>query len=1033
MKKVKWVNKSGLLLVLLILLSGAVWGQEIRVSGTVTDGSGLPLPGVAVVVEGTTNGTITNYDGIYELKVTKGVTLVFSFIGMKTQEQVVKTSEINVSMQEDAMDIEEVQVVAYGTQKKVTITGAVSSVGSEDLLKSPNATVANSLTGKVTGLSSVQVSGQPGADEPELFIRGMGTFNDASPIYIVDGVERSFTQLDPNEIENITVLKDASATAVYGIRGANGVIIVTTKRGKEGKMGINASVSMGIQQPTRLLEFTDSYTYAQMYNEAQANDGEAPENFKFQPHVVEAFRTGSDPIIYPNTDWMDYILKNQAYQRQGNVSVNGGSKKVKYFVSVGVLSQDGLFNTFESDYDYNFSFNRYNYRSNIDIKVTNTTDLGITLGGRVGVKNEPNGQNQMFRALYWSVPYAGPGIVDGKWIKNNETYIPGTKKEGLTPFYGRGYNNQVRNTLNMDIDLKQDLSQYVKGLNFRLKFSYNTVHVHTKTRTSSKEYYVPYYQAHLDPESPLFENYDQVPEDKTLVYQRQGQGKTLGYTEGRSKARNWYADFGFNYNRSFGAHNVGGLLLYNQRKTYYPKHNGSNMQYHDIPTGVVGMVGRVTYDYNTKYMAELNVGYNGSENFAREKRYGWFPAGSVGWVVSEEAFMRNLIFINYMKLRASYGIVGNDKYNTSRFLYLEGPYNINSGSYSFGVDNPNGQITAAELALGNPDVSWETAHKRNVGIDTWFFNSRLAINTDFFWEDREDILMMRETIPGFAAYSAVPVNIGKMENKGYEVEVKWKDKVGDFQYWVNTNMSFARNKVTYKDEVKQPEDYMYVAGNPHLTPFGYTFDGFFTQEDIDTGNYPDHLYTPSPGDMKYKDLNGDGVVNQNDVSPIGYTRVPEYTFGLNGGFKYKGFDFSMSWAGATNVTRNLNESYRRAFGNTLDRSLLQYMADERWTPETAETATYPRLTLTGATHNSKDSDFWVRDASYIRLKNVEVGYNFKGKLLEGIGIKSLRAYVNGSNLLLFDKLKIVDPEANTSADSRYPLVKIYNIGVKANF
>lgn len=1023
----------------LVLLPGLVTyasAQEIQLSGKVTDEQGDPLPGVTVVEKGTTTGSITDFSGNFTLNTTVGKTLVFSFIGMQTFEyKISNTSVVNVVLRSTMQDLEEVQVVAYGTQKKVTITGAISSINADELLKSPNASVANSLTGKVTGLSSVQVTGQPGADAPELYIRGTGTFNDASPIYIVDGVERSFMQLDPNEIENISVLKDASATAVYGIRGANGVIIVNTKRGVEGKTGISASASMGIQQPTRLLDFADSYTYAMRYNEAETNDGIVPENLRFQPHVVDAFRTGSNPLIFPNTNWMDYMLKKQAYQKQGNVSINGGSKKVKYFVSVGVLSQDGLFNTFESDYDYNFSYNRYNYRSNFDIEVTKTTKLGISVGGRVGVRNEPNaqdGRDQLFRNIYWSVPFAGPGIVDGKWIKTNDVYIPGNKKEGLTPFYGRGYNNQLSHTLNMDIDLNQDLNQYVKGLNFRFKFSYNTTYTHTKTRNTSKSFYSPYYLAHLDPESDLYQQYNVMPDDQTVVLRRDNEDGSLSYGEGRGKERDLYADLGFNYNRSFGAHNLGGLVLYNQRKTYYPKVDGEYMQFSEIPTGVVGLVGRATYDYNTKYMFEFNIGYNGSENFIREKRYGLFPAGSVGWVLSEEPFVQSLNFINYLKIRGSYGIVGNDKYRKDRFIYL-GSYETNSGGYNFGVDNPNNQIIAAESSLAYPDVTWETAHKRNVGIDTYFLNSRLAINTDFFWESRSDILQYRRKNPDFTSLLPVPVNIAKMENKGYEVEIKWKDQVGDLSYWINANVSHARNKLLEIDEIEQPEPYMNQTGHPNNTPEGYRFDGFYTQADIDAGNYPDPGFAVSPGDMKYKDLNDDGYINQNDVIVAGYSRLPEYTFGANAGFEFKSFDLSMSWAGATNVTRTLGEVYRNAYGSTNDRSLLQYMADGRWTPETAESATYPRLTLTGSQHNTKDSDFWVRDASYIRLKNMELGYNFKGTFLKGIGIKSLRAYVNGYNLLTFDKLKITDPESNTASDSKYPLVKIYNIGVKANF
>ena len=1008
-----------------------VLAQEITVGGRVLDNDKNPMPGVAVIIKGTNKGTLTDVNGNYSIVAPSDATLIFSFIGMKRKEEHVSgRTIINVVLEEDTKEIEEVQVVSYGTQKKVTITGAISEVKSDELVKSPGASLANSLAGKVTGLSTIQVSGQPGADEPEVYIRGQGTFNDASPLFIVDGVERPFTQLDPREVESITVLKDASATAVYGIRGANGVIIVTTKRGSEGKAHISASFSMGIQQPTRLLEFADSYTYAKRYNEAQANDGLTEADYKFQPNVVEAFRTGSDPYIYPDTDWLDYIMKNTAKQMRGNVSASGGTDKVKYFVLVGVFNQDGLFRTFDTDYDYNFSYVRYNYRSNIDIKVTNTTKLGITVGGKVGVRNQPNTQDGMkflFRNIYWSVPYAGPGIVDGKWIKTNDVYIPGNKKEGLTPFYGKGYNNSLNNALNVDVDLKQDLTMITKGLNFKIKFAYNTTYSHTKYRNSSKAYYEPFYRAHLDPDSPYYLQFDQIPEDKTVALRKMGEDGNLSYAEGMYKARNWYTDFGFNYKRSFGFHHLGGLLLYNQRKVYYPS------SYSDIPTGVVGLVGRVTYDYRTRYLVELNLGYNGSENFARDNRYGLFPAGSVGWVVSEESFMQSVTFLNYLKLRGSVGLVGNDKMGSKRFMYLQGPYDITAGGYNFGTDNPNNQRIAAELAVGNPDVTWETALKSNIGVDAYFLKSRLKLTFDYFTENRKDILTIRQTVPDFLAYDLMPVNIGKTENRGYEVEVKWKHQMGQFLYHINANVSHAKNKIIFMDEVPQPEPYMQKTGHPIATPFGFVFDGFFSQEDIDSGNYPDHLFNPSPGDMKYKDLNNDGVVDVDDIMALGYSRFPEYSFGANLGINYKGFDFSMFWSGAANVTRMLGEIYRIAFGPTNDRSLLNYMAEGRWTPDNADNAEYPRLTLANSRHNTKVSDFWLRDASYIRLKNAQLGYNFKGRFLSNLGVSNLRVYANGYNLLTFDKLKITDPESNTADDSRYPLMKIYNFGIKVDF
>jgi TonB-linked SusC/RagA family outer membrane protein len=1001
------------LLFFALLLSSAGWAQR-SINGTVSDESGQPLPGVSVVVKGTATGVATNMDGKFSLNVPANAkTLVFSFIGMKPQEeQINDRSTIDVRLIAETIGLEEVVAIGYGIQKKVTITGAVSSVGSAELVQSPNASVGNSLAGRVTGLSSIQYSGQPGADAPEIYIRGIGSLSTdrSSPLMLVDGVERSFTQLDPDEIESISVLKDASATAVFGVRGANGVIIVTTKRGALGPAKISVSTSFGVQVPTRLLDFTDSYNYALLYNEAMANDGGSP---FFSDETIEAFRTNSDPIIYPNIDWLSYMMKPFAPESKQNVSISGGTQRVKYFVSLGNTYQGGMFETFSKGKENNFSFNRYNYRSNLDIDVTKTTKLSLTLGGRLGVRNEPNGTNELFRTLYWAVPYSGAGIVDGKWIKTGTTYIPGTdKKEGLTPFYGLGFVNQLQNSLNLDINLKQKLDFITKGLSFSIKGAYNTFYSHTKTRASSIAYYQPYYIHDLDLTYPAT--------DKTIVYKKIGSDGTLSYGESFGKDRDWYAEAGIDYDRTFGSHHFTGLVLYNESKNFYPD------QFSDIPAGLVGLVGRVTYDYKIRYLLDLNMGYNGSENFAPGKRFGFFPAVSVGWVLSEEPFFKNLGLFNYFKLRGSYGVVGNDKLGSNRFLYLPDSYNPNSGGYNFGTDNPNNQIAATEGKVGNPFVSWEKAAKQNYGADFKLFDAKLGLSFDYFIENREDILWSRSTVPGFVSYDLPAVNLGKTKNQGYEIEASWRQTVSDFTYWVNFNLSYAKNKIVFMDEIPQNEPYLYRTGHPVGQPFGYVTDGFYGVNDV----LPSGV---KPGYLKFKDLNLDGQVNTDDQMAIGYPVYPEYSIGTTIGFKWKNLDMNMLWSAATHTSRMLGDVYKTAFGETGNRSLLQYMADGRWTPETAADATYPVMSLAGATYNAKGSDFWLKDASYIRLKNIELGYNMKAGFLSRMGIKNLRAFINGYNLLTFDKLKIADPESKTATDSQYPIVKIYNIGLKVDF
>lgn len=1003
-----------------------IYSQQQQVHGVVTDNDGISLPGVNIIIKGTTTGVITDMGGNYTIQVGSSQVLLFSFLGFTPVEVLVGSqTEINIQLIPSSEKIEEVLVIGYGQQKKVTVTGAISAIGSDELIKSPSASIANSLAGKVTGLSTVQFSGQPGADDPTIYVRGIATlFEDrAEPLMIVDGIERSFMQLDPNEISSISVLKDASATAVYGVKGANGVIIVTTKRGSEGPAKISVNYSTGIQAPNSLLDFTDSYTYAMMFNEAQLNDDPllSPEQLKFSPEALEAFRTGSDPLIYPDIDWMDYMMKPFALQKNGNVNISGGTKKIKYFVALGYLMQDGLFETFDSQYDYNFSYNRYNYRSNLDIDLTNTTKVGITIGGRVGIKNQPNASSNMdqaFRNISWSVPYSGAGIIDGKYIRSGDYYISGEKKDGLTEFYGRGFQNQTTNDLNFDIDLSQDLSSLVEGLSFRTKYSYNSFYLHKKTRGSSVARYEPYFLKDLDPTADAT--------DRTIVYRKNGSDGNLSYNEGTGKGRNYYLEAGLDYSKSFGNHNITGLLLYNQKKIFYP------LQFSEIPNSLVGFAGRLTYNYRTKYLFDFNLGYNGSENFAENLRFGLFPAASAGWIVTEESFMPKTPILSYLKLRVSYGLVGNDKIGPYRFLYLPDSYDTSSGGYNFGTNVPSNQPGASESKLGNPLVTWETAKKQNYGVDMKLFNGKLAINYDLFRERRSDILTFKQTVPGILAIDLPPVNIGAVENKGFEIQVAWRNKISQkFSYWVNVNMSHAKNEIIFMDEIPQPEDYLYKTGHPVNQFFGYVFDGFY--ELADSLTTADHLYDLKPGDMTYKDLNNDGLVNEVDQKAIGYTVYPQNSYGANIGFQFKGFDFAMYWVGASHTSRMLDESYRVAFGNTLDRSLLQYMADGRWTPETGDQATYPRMTLSGSLNNKKDSDFWLRDASYIRLKNVEIGYNFQGNILNRIGVKTLRTYVNGYNLITLDRLGIADPEARSGRSLDYPLVKIYNIGVKLTF
>lgn len=813
----------------------------VEIKGKVVDSEGNPLEGVSVNVVGTSIGTTTNSKGFYSINTGdhSSVILEFSSIGFQRKNVTVGTqTEINVTLEADVAGLEEVVVVGYGTQKKLTVTGAISSVGSADLIKSPNASVANTLAGRVTGLATVQYSGRPGGDDPIAYIRGVGSLSStaSAPLTLVDGVERPFTQLDPNEIESVSVLKDASATAVFGVRGANGVIIVTTKRGTEGSAKISVSASSGFQQPLRLPRFVDSYTHALMYTEAQLNDNPNAA-LKFSPEAVEAFRTNSDPIIYPNTDWIDYILKPAAFQTQENVNISGGTKAVRYFVSLGYLKQDGLFRIFDLPDNNNYSYNRYNYRVNLDIDVTKTTTLSLTSGGRSEFRNEPLSDEPQFsiwRNIYFAQPYRGVGIMDGRHVQSDPRYISGETRDALNGYYGRGFQNALTNPLNFDLMLNQKLDALVNGLSFKVKGSYNGSYGFTKIRRSSRAVYHASYLHDLD---------HAAPDDKTIVYRKLGEDGVLGYEERYDKARDWYFETAFSYDRTFESHRVSGLLLYNQSKMFYPSANV------DIPRGYVGLVGRITYDYQSKYLLDLNMGYNGSENFAPERRFGVFPAVSAGWVASEEKFMKaHVPFIEYLKIRGSYGVVGNDRMGNSRFLYLPDSYSANSGGYSFGTNVPQNQIGAVEGRVGNPLVTWEKSKKTNVGLDLNTLNGKIAITADYFTEHRDNILTTRQTVPGILAINLPAVNIGVVDNRGYELQVKWRDNIGDFNYLISPNMSFARNKIVFMDEAPQRESYILRTGNRVNQPFGFVFDGYWTEADVaNFSNFPNANYEAKPG------------------------------------------------------------------------------------------------------------------------------------------------------------------------------------------
>ena len=1041
----------GLLAALLLLLPGQSFAQNLRVQGRVLDELGEGLIGAGVVIQGTNTGTITDMDGNFSLSVPQGATLEFSCVGYKTLA-IQATARMTVNMEPDTDALDESVVIAYGQQKKVTITGAVSAVSGEGLMKSPVPNVANALQGNLPGVSAVQPSGMPGADEPVIRIRGVGSLNSAEPLVLVDGVERSFSQLDANEIESISVLKDASATAVFGVRGANGVILVTTKRGTTGKASVTASANAAVQTISKFIDFADSYTYGQMWNYTAITDAlpmnqwpgsrtindytpYADTGIRFSQDVMEHFRTGDMPRTFPSMDWIKYIMNDAAWQEQANVNVNGGTERVRYFVSAGFLNQDSLFKTFSDNKNETFNFKRLNYRANLDIEVSKRSQLSLTLGGRMQNRNTMGGgEGFLFRYLQGATPYAGSGIdEEGRHIIADETIVGQFDRDALDNYYDLGYQLESTNVLNFDIQYKLDLGFLTQGLDFKVKASYNSEYTARKNRQNGYGNGVKYVATLVDGKEVLRKENITWP---------------LPYSEAKWGGRNWYTEASLNYNRRFGKHNVGALLLYNQSKTYYPW-DSNNSLYQSIPKGYVGLVGRVTYDYDTKYLLDFNIGRNGSENFAPGKRYGTFPSVSIGWIPSMEPWWQPVSHvISYLKLRGSYGIVGNDNTNGARFLYLPGAWQFYTGATTVNPQNRGANFGTSgswlqavkELTTGNPNVTWETATKINVGADVTFFN-RLHAYVDFFWEDRKDILVSNAN--ALSAVTSLPssyVNQGRVKNHGFEVTLNWEDRIGNVHYNISPNVSFARNQVIEMLEVKPMYDYLSRTGHPVGQRFGYELFEFYQPgtEDRYQAAYgkpmPDQNIALKYGDCVYVDLNDDGIIDQNDQHPIGYTDNPELTFSLNTGLHYKGLDFSMLWTGADHVSRTLNGYFRDQFGSTNTSALTQWVADNSWTEDNPN-AILPRISFTNRVHNNHDSRAWMINSRYVRLKNVELGYTFnKPKFMPFFNY--IRIFASGQNLLTFSTFDGNDPEAPGSGldfGVRYPMTRVVNMGVQVNF
>ena len=919
------------------------------------------------------------------------ILLVSLLFGMNCSFAMARTLRVDTLLQND------INKVAYGMQPKWMTTGAVSSVRGNEL-KSFVPNIANMLNGRIPGLVVQQWGCEPGADSPAMNARGVNTYGSGTGLFIViDGfqsTEAYFQQLTPQEIESITLLKDASATAIYGSKGANGVLLITTKRGTSDKIKINFSIQSGFQQPLRLPEFLGAYDYATLYNEALVNDGKSP---FYTPMDLEAYKTGNDPIFHPDVDWYGTILRKAAPITNYNFTASGSNEYFRYFVLLNVLDDRSLYRKAGnvSDFSKNGTYTRYNFRTNIDVKLSKRLQGAITLGGTIEDKTNPGTSENtsgMFDLMSSIAPNAFPVYVSTGMYGGNSMY-----SNPLGDLMQTGYTSYNGRSLQAIFQLKGDLGFITPGLSVNGAVGFNT---YFKSYSKKSRQYARY--------SVDRDNADEI------IYTTYGQNTSLAGDESSSSQwRDYSLQASLNYNRTFnGLHNIDAIYLgsYNDYVV-----TGTDLSYKNIAMG-----GRVTYSYDKRYIGEFSFGYNGTENFPKGHRFGFFPAGSLGWILSNEAFLKGNPILNYLKLRASYGIVGNDNIGGIRYMfdqYYDG--------YGYHLGNSNNvQDGLVQGKLANPDVTWEKEKKFNVGFEATLVN-KIDVSFDYFIQKRSNILSQPyRTVPDYLGISRPDINIGKVDNKGLETSIRYNG-IGkkDLTYFVETSLWYAKNKVVDNAEAIQENEYLYGTGRIVGQPFVLEAIGFFKDED-DILKSPTQTFTDvRPGDIKYKDQNKDGKIDSNDYYPIGYTSMPQITLGLHGGITFKGFDMDIFFQGAANRTVYCGGKYYHAFQND---GKISSIALGRWTPETAETATYPRLSSENNLNNYQASSFWQKNGNFLKLRSLEIGYTLPFQLSRKINLEKVRIFANGTNLFSLDHMDgFTDPETM----SGYPALRIISFGL----
>ena len=996
--------------------------QQKQVSGKVTDSSKIPLPGVSVSVKGTTTGTVTDANGNYTLSnVPPDAVLIFSFVGMKSYEvQTSGATHIDIVMQEETIGLDEVVAIGYGTQKKATVTGSIATVKGEDLQKMPATNLSSTLAGRMAGVVVNTRGSAPGTEEIDINIRGKSTWQGGGPLIIIDGIANrsGFDKLNPIDIESISVLKDASA-AIYGSRAADGVILVTTKRGKEGKPTINYTADFGLTQPTRIPDMARSWQYATYYTEAQRS------GYIWTDDEIEKFKQGADPNLYPNYNLEDYMLQDFAPQTTHTISLRGGSNAVKYYLSGRYLYQDSFFKNGIDD------FNSYNVRSNIDAQVSKKFSVSFDINARrddvcraVGSASVDNIDVGFFEEMLGTDPtkpiFYENGFPASIYDKNIVELIKGKA----------GENNKRTSSLNSQITAKLDLPFVTKGLFLEGTAAYDFSNVRNKQFSKTYDFY----------------SYD----NSTGEYSNLNTNPTMN----RSLYDYYYNSYKYTlngklgYSQTFNAHHINSFIAYEQysvntewisaeRSTFltdqipYLFAGDANTQINDgsgYEFAYRNFFGRFSYSYNEKYLLDFTLRRDESVKFSKENRVGWFPGISVGWRLTEEPFIKGMMpYVDNLKLKASYGQMGSD--NVDEYQYIAtAALRSTSSSYVLGSD-PSVVSTLYLTGTPNPDITWETADSYNIALEGSLWQQLLSFEVEYFLSKRSNILATRNaSVPLYAGMSLPDENIGKAKNQGVEIMLSHRRKLGDFFYGVSGNFAVTANKIIYMDESANIPDYQRKEGHPIDSWLVYKTDGIFnTQDEFDETTVK--LSGAQLGDIKYVNTNGDEVIDSNDKVRLYDSSLPKIIYGLNLEFAYKGFECTMLWQGQADAKTYINPATRNG-----DINIPMWIYNDRWTSENAENATMPRAFYhRSESYNTLDSDFWLKNASFLRLKSLELAYNLPKNIVNKASFTNAKVYISGLNLLLFDKIKDYDPEVVNDLGVFYPATKVYNIGVSVTF